>query len=167
MAVTDLMSTFLGLLIGYCGHRLHIPRAMAFGNMLTGVGILIYTLPYVLYGTMEAEYNSASGFNVSGSGGRGQPLCGSTSNVTSMSGAALGDGVAAGRCGAEDSTSLEIMTGAKFGAYACLIASAVFVGFGGPLVGTLALPYLDDNAKNEDSAMYVGELFQGMYRPGS
>lgn len=152
MTITDILATIMGLVVGYAGRTVHKPRFIGIGMILVSLGIMFYAVPFFLYGTMEDEYQkqllNSVGTN-SSTNGYEMYLC--ESGI---------DGVSESIDECQDGEAKFSMASQKRGALVCMILGGSFIGLGMPTLGTLGLPYIDENTNPGNSALYVGKCYR-------
>lgn len=126
--ITDNIATVLtNLFIGYYGKTAHKPRWMSIGCVVTGLSVMITSLPYFIYGpTQESDLEFVGNLTLSRNTRNGDQMCFKDYPKENCS----------------EMTAAGTMT---MVAVACFGISNFFRGFGTSIYFTYGTPYLDDN----------------------
>ncbi|XP_036433228.1 solute carrier organic anion transporter family member 1C1-like [Colossoma macropomum] len=126
--------------VSYFGAKFHRPRIIGAGVLLMAMGTLLMALPHFLmgqyeYGTVAFPVNDADNFIVT------SPCSASSQNITQQHTAGCDKGE-------EEGSPMWII----------LLLGNVIRGIGEATVGPLGMAFIDDYARPENSAFYIGCL---------
>lgn len=130
MTVDEITPLFLGVLVGYFGGRAHRPRVVAFGMLMSSICCFVSALPYFIYGA--AKHLNVKSFR----NDTGLEMCDSD--------------VGEENCDSDDKppTMAPILI---------LMFGSFLKGFGNLAYYAVGLAYMDDNSKQKNTPMYLGE----------
>ncbi|KAL7827860.1 hypothetical protein AOLI_G00310120 [Acnodon oligacanthus] len=123
--------------VSYFGTKFYRPRIIGAGVLLMAIGTLLMGLPHFLMGRYEYE-NVASHVNDAGNFTVTSPCSASSQNITQLLTA-----------GCEEESSLM---------WIIVLLGNVIRGIGEASVGPLGMAFIDDYARPENSAFYIGCL---------
>lgn len=130
MSVDEITPVLLGMIIGYYATKVHRPRMISIGMLLSSGCCFVSCLPYFIYGPMRIL-----GFNDINSN-TGPKFC--DSNIETES------------CDPDRPQNLF--------AVLLLIVGSFLKGFGNLVYYTVGLSYLDDNTSKKSTPIYLGKL---------
>lgn len=142
--ITDNIATVLtNLFIGYYGKTAHKPRWMSIGCVVTGLSVMITSLPYFIYGPAQEDDLMRAG------------------NMTLLSKSKNDDQMCSASFQKEDCSQMvasKVMTAV---AVSCFAISNFFRGFGTSIYFTYGAPYLDDNVSKAKMPTFFAFIFAG------
>ena len=175
MSLSEAVQTILVILVGYFGRKTHKPRYISVSIVFTGIGCLLTASPYFMFGPKHIDpalFESASLPNGGGSSAKGQLMM----SFGNSSMAPTGYVNKLQMCNKELNWNMsdecvpkqqkeQVKEKETYGKidpskyeFSILLVASILGGFGMSGLGTLGITYLDENVKQESSALYIGTL---------
>lgn len=130
MSVDEITPVLLGMIIGYYATKVHRPRMISVGMLLSSGCCFVSCLPYFIYGSMRIPYFNDINNNT------GPNFCDSKTETE--------------YCDPDRPQNLF--------AVLLLIFGSFLKGFGNLVYYTVGLSYLDDNTSKKSTPIYLGKL---------
>lgn len=140
LAASEVGQISTALLLTYYAGRGHRPRWIAFGMVLFSISVMVFSLPHFLYGhkTMVSANSGAMS---------------TMANYTTVYDLCTTDGWKEELCEVEVIQETSKMS---FIALSIFFVGLFFSGVGQVAIGTLGIPYIDDNVASRESPIYLG-----------
>ncbi|KAM4576741.1 solute carrier organic anion transporter family member 2B1-like [Odontesthes bonariensis] len=136
-AFNEVGNTILIVFVSFFGSRVHRPRFIGGGALLSCLASLLMAMPHFLSGPYEyTDFRSSSG-------GRNSSLCESLSSVVPPSSNQM--------CQKQESPAQQVV-------YPMLLLSQLLLGIGAVPIQPFGISYIDDYASKKNSPLYLGIL---------
>lgn len=142
LAASEVGQISTALLLTYYAGRGHRPRWIAFGMVLFSISLMIFSLPHFLYGdkTMKSLDRPIDSLSSIRNTSTEYDVC----SVTSLRHE---------NCEVE---TIQETSKMSFVALSIFFLGLFFSGVGQVAIGTLGIPYIDDNVASRESPIYLG-----------
>lgn len=144
LAASECGQISTALLLTYYAGRGHRPRWIAFGMVLFSISAMLVSLPHFLYGDKTIKsLDTTSDYSTSNNVSSAYDICSvmSTSHDDDES------------CKMEN---IQETSKVSFVALSIFFLGLFFSGVGQVAIGTLGIPYIDDNVASRESPIYLG-----------